>query len=185
MPKWKMHLEGIHSLGPGGLPRRARNVTQDRVLDSLIEIMGGTELCSLSTVTPEGEAHSAHVYFAYSPRLELCFLSDPGSIHCSNLRTNPTMAVSVYDSTQRNFSESGDRGIALYGRCGEAKGREAHRAEETYGTRFKPYKAWREGPDFVKEVQRWRFFRFVASRMKVFDEPKFGPGVFVVASVRR
>ena len=184
-PKEQLRLVGIHSVGPGGLPKPARDLGEARVLRSLYEIMDATELCSLSTVIHGGAAHSAHVYFAYTPRLELYFLSDPDSVHCTNLGTNPSMAVSVYDSTQRNFVGPGDRGVALYGRCTESQGKEAHRAEEAYGNRFKPYASWRTGPGYDKEAQKWRFNRFVASRIKVFDEPKFGSGVFVVASVRR
>ena len=135
----------------------------------------------MSTVTPRGAAHTAHVYFACTSGLELYFLSDPESIHCFNLRTNPSMAVSVYNSTQRNFSESGDRGIALYGRCKETKGRRAKLAEETYGRRFRPYAAWRASPEYDEEARKWRFYGFTASRIKVFDEPRFGPGVFVAA----
>jgi nitroimidazol reductase NimA-like FMN-containing flavoprotein (pyridoxamine 5'-phosphate oxidase superfamily) len=184
MPKRRLRLVGIHSVGPGGLPRSATGLTEARSRVSLHEIMDATELCSLSTVTRRGTAHSAHVYFAYTPMLELYFLSDPNSIHCTNLRTNPSMAVSIYDSTQRNFAGQGDRGVALYGRCREAQGREARLAEETYGRRFRPYLAWRTSPEYDKEAQKWRFYRFVTSRIKIFDEPKFGSGVFVVASIR-
>jgi uncharacterized protein YhbP (UPF0306 family) len=129
-------------------------------------------------------AHSANAFFAYTQMLELYFLSDPESVHCTNLRTNSSLAVSVYDSTQRNFAGPGDRGIALYGRCGETKGKDAKRAEKTYGDRFSPYTAWREGPGYDKEAQKWRFYRFASSRIKVFDEPRFGPSVFVMASVK-
>jgi len=94
------------------------------------------------------------------------------------------MSVSVYDSTQRNFEGPGDRGVALSGKCREAMGKEAQRAERFYGNRFKPYAAWRASPGYDKEARSWRFYRFVATRVKVFDEPKFGAGVFVVASVR-
>ncbi len=64
-------------MGPGGLPRPARNLSEARVRRSLHEVMDSTQLCSLSTVTPSGAAHSAHVYFAYTAKLELYFLSDP------------------------------------------------------------------------------------------------------------
>src|SRR5690242_8128985 len=136
-----LRLARIHSVGPGGLPAPAGNTTQDRVLRSLFRILESTELCSLSTVTPEGQAHSAHVYFAYSEKLELYFLSDPDSLHCTNLKTNSSMSVSVFDSAQRNFVGPGDRGVALYGKCHETRDTQAKRAEQVYGKRFKPYAA--------------------------------------------
>ncbi|HYY90724.1 MAG TPA: pyridoxamine 5'-phosphate oxidase family protein [Candidatus Dormibacteraeota bacterium] len=185
MREQSLRLARIRSVGPYGSPIPAKDTSHDQVVRSLFRILRSTELCSLSTVTPEGNAHSAHVYFAYTPKLDLYFLSDPDSLHCKNLETNPSMSVSVFDSAQRNFVGPGDRGVALYGRCFETKKSEAERAEEVYAKRFKPYGAWRASPGYDKEAQRLRFYRFAASRIKVLDEPVFGSAVFMGASVRR
>ena len=179
-----VRLVGVRSIGPDGLPIPARNFNHSQVFRSLFTIMDSTELCSLSTVTPRGTAHSAHVYFAYSSSLELYFLTDPNSVHCTNLRTKPSMAVSIYDSTQQWGKGSGDKGVALYGRCRMTRGIETRAAEEAYGGRFREYAAWRVGPGYDEMAEKWRFYKFTSSRIKVFDEPRFGRAVFITASVR-
>lgn len=92
------------------------------------------------------------------------------------------MSVSVYDSRQ-NWGGP-DRGMALYGRCREARGVIRDRAETAYGTRFPAYRTWWRKLRGADEAAKWRFFRFVPRRVKVFDEALFGAGVFVTASVQ-
>lgn len=160
-----------------------RGVTAPKVFESLLGVLSRTTLCSLATIGPGRTAHSCHVYFAFSRELHLYFLSDPNSAHCRHLTTNPSMAVSVYDSTQTWGGP--DRGVALWGICRETRGKGSAWAEDVYGRRFKAYAKWRAGLNSDDEATTWRFYRFVAARVKAFDETKFGPAVFVVASVRR
>lgn len=185
MPRSQLRLVGLRAVGPGGLTLRSppSSLTQSRVLRSLLKILEGTALCSLATVAPDNVAHSSHVYFAYSSQLDLYFLSDPNSNHCRHLSRNPTMAVSVYDSTQRWGGP--DCGVALYGTCMQARGRNAGIAEQVYRRRFRAFTTWRAGLTPGEVAETWRFYRFRASRVKVFDEAPLGPGVFAVASVHR
>ncbi|TMI08306.1 pyridoxamine 5'-phosphate oxidase family protein [Candidatus Bathyarchaeota archaeon] len=180
-----VHLTGLRAIGSGGslLPSAQRSLSEVPVLRSLFQILAMTSLCSLATVNPDGRSHICHVYFAYSPTLELYFLSDPESRHCTNLETNSSMAVSVFDSTQRWGGM--DRGISLYGTCGATYGRDATRSEQVYARRFQAYTKWRATLKSDEETQGLRFFAFAPKRVKVFDEKKLGAGVFVVGSVRR
>lgn len=185
-PITKFELGNVQVVGPGGAPTRAKTLDESRITDSLFKVLRKTELCSLATVTPNGIAHSAHVYFAFSQDLEICFLSDPDSLHCRNLTTNASMAVSVYDSTQKWGNETGDVGVALYGSCKELSGKAAKKTEEVYARRFKEYIRWRRSSEYSKgEGRKWKFFSFVPSKIKLFDEQKFGSGVFVVATIKR
>jgi uncharacterized protein YhbP (UPF0306 family) len=145
-------------------------------------ILERTPLCSLATVDSRKRAHISHVYFAHSTELELYFLSDPNSRHCRHLRINSSMAVSVYDSRQRWGGP--DRGLALHGVCREVRGKSLMEAEAIYGSRFPAYRTWRRTVRPGDAATKWRFFQFVAGRVKVFDEPRLGTGVFVTASVR-
>jgi uncharacterized protein YhbP (UPF0306 family) len=185
MPRPQVRLVRLRSVGPGGSPivPPPEEVKESTVLKSLLGILDRTALCSLATIAPDGTAHSCHVYFACSPELHVYFLSDPNSGHCRHVKANPTMAVSVYDSTQ-TWGGS-DRGIALWGTCRETRAKGSRRAEEMYGRRFKAYRKWRLGREPDDEATRWRFYRFVPTRVKVFDETKFGSAVFVEASVKR
>jgi uncharacterized protein len=182
MSRGTLRLANIRTIGAGGLPIPVGPLSEQRVRSSLFRILDRTPVCSLATVGPENHAHSSHVDFAYSARLELYFLSDPASRHCRHLETNPSMAVSVYDSQQRWGGP--DSGLALYGLCRMARGASHARAEAVYAARFRQYRGWRRKVRPGDEAAKWRFFRFVARRVKVFDEDRLGAGVFVIASVR-
>ena len=59
-------------------------------------------------------------------------------------------------------------------------------AERLYGKRFPPYAKWMAGRNEVgKRLRTYRFYRFVARKVKILDEREFGAGVFVVAFVIR
>jgi len=174
-------------------PRRAPTVvpspkeprfSESRVRRSILRILNANVLCSIATVTRGNRAHISHVYFSYSEDLEFYFLSDPRSLHCRNLTTNPSMAVTVFNSSQPWGSPG--RGVQFFGTCVEARGLQATKAEHVYGKRFPKYYKYRS--DLAKDSDRpfrWRFYRFIPRKVKLFDEGEFGGGVFVVAAVRK
>ena len=69
--------------------------------------------------------------------------------------------------------------------CLTERGNGSTRAEDVYGRRFRAYAKWRSDMDPDEEAAAWRFYRFVLARVKVLDETKSGPGIFVVGSVNR
>ena len=81
----------------------------------------------------------------------------------------------MFDSSQRWGGK--DRGIQLFGRAVETRGRAARDAELLYARRFRDYE--------VGEYPAYRFYRFRPQRLKLFDERSFGGGVFVTARVTR
>src|SRR6266496_1559095 len=120
-----------------GLKTVQRSYTDPRVRMSLFRVLRGNVLCSIATVTRRGRAHINTAYFAYSPDLDLYFLSDRNSLHCRNLAMNPSMAMTVFRSTQTWGKP--DRGVQLFGSAHEARGSEAEAAERAYARRFPPY----------------------------------------------
>lgn len=137
------------------------------------ELLEATTLCAIATLSARGAAHVNTVYFAWSPELDVVWLSEPGSLHSQNLGARSTTAIAVYDSTQ---SWGGaDRGIQLFGSARELAGLAAGEAERIYAGRFPRYDP--------AELGAYRFYRFRPRRLKLFDEPSLGPGVFVTARV--
>lgn len=86
-------------------------------------LLGASTLCAIATVTGGGRAHVNTAYFAWSPDLDLVWISDPGSRHSRNLRERSSAAISVYDSHQ-TWGER-DPGIQLFGTARELTGRAA------------------------------------------------------------
>ena len=168
--------------------KQRERVSEDRIRTSVLRILARNKLCSISTVSRDNRAHINIAFFAFSNDLELYFLSDPGSLHCRNLSRNPTMAMTVFDSSQE-WDASG-RGLQLFGACHRTRGDAQQRATQVYGSRFPAYARWmKEGTEAdqrrVGRVRSYAFYRFLPNRVKVLDEKEFGGAVFIIAAMDR
>lgn len=172
-------LRSIAARNASGDSVEVRELGSERVRAAALRILGADILCSMATVSPDARAHINTAYFAYSENFEICFLSHPNARHCQNLRTNPSMAVSVFSAAQ---SWPGpDRGLQLFGTCRPAMDAQAVRAADTYATRFTPYQSWAAGLREGDAGREYRFFWFAADEIKLLDEREFGDGIFVSA----
>jgi len=131
--------------------------------------MSASPLCSLATVSPGGQAHINHMYFAWTERFDVVWISDPDSRHSRNLVKNHSAAVTIYASNQ--VWGKPDQGIQLLGTAGVTAGPEAPRA---YGKRFR---------DFDAESNELPYYRFHARIVKLFDERSLAAGTLVTAKV--
>lgn len=167
---------------------RQEPISERRIRRAVHRVLKSNRLCSISTVAPGDRAHINTAFFAFSPNLELYFLSDPESLHCRNLATNPSMAMAVFDSRQR--WDAPGRGIQLFGAGNRTRGEQARRAEQVYGSRFPPLARWLKGRvaedrQRSARLQSYAFYRFLPDRVKILDEAEFGGATFVIATVRR
>jgi uncharacterized protein YhbP (UPF0306 family) len=153
--------------------------TRDRISAARMKqvarrLLDAAPLCALATVSPKGRAHINTMYFARTGAWDLVWLSAATSQHSRNIRLNGTAAIAVYDSDQRWGGQ--DRGIQVFGRARELRGREARDALAAYGRRF-------DTDEGI--LGRFLAFRLRPSRLKLFDERAFGGGTFVTARVGR
>jgi uncharacterized protein YhbP (UPF0306 family) len=155
------------------IERSRRSFSASRIAKLFRELLDASTLCAISTVSPRGRAHVNNVYFAYTREFEIIWISEPRARHSLNLRLNGTAAVAAFDSGQVWGGE--DRGIQLFGSAARAVGDAADDALVVYGERF---------PSYVpEEYPSYAPYRFRPGRVKLFDEPSLGPGVFVTAKV--
>ena len=144
-----------------------RPVGASRMARLARDLLDASTLCAIATVSPGGKAYVNTAYFAWSPELDLVWLSDLRARHSRNIRANGSVAIAVYDSTQ-SWGKP-DRGIQLFGSAREGDSDE----EAIYAARF---------PDYVpNEFAAYRLYRFRPRRLKLFDERELGPAVFVSA----
>ena len=153
-----------------------RSPPRDRVRRSLLRILEETPLCAVSTVGRGGRAHIHVCYFAYSPSLELFFLSEAGSRHAANLRLNRSAAIAVFSSDQTWGGP--DRGAQLFGSCAPVPPSGRSRARRLYQQRFPEFRTDRVARELV-------LYRFLARRAQVLDEREFGDAVLVQLRVPR
>src|SRR2546422_8958446 len=152
-----------------------------RVRQSILRLLEENALCSISTVTPRNRAYINTAYFAYSENVELFLYSYPDSQHSKNLERNTSMAITIFRSAQAWGNP--DRGMQLFGSCKEAHGKLAVRAERTYASRFPAFKKWKDDLE-REEGFGLQAYRFMPASVKLLDEPKFGGGVFIIASLK-
>ena len=155
------------------IQRTARRVSATRMATVAQRLLDASTLCAIATVARGGRAHVNTAYFAWTTELSVVWLSEPEALHSRNLRANRSVAIAVYDSRQ-SWGEP-DRGIQLLGDARELRGSASRRAEDVYAERFPDYAA--------ADLTTYRFYGFRPRRLKLFDEPALGAGVFVTARV--
>jgi uncharacterized protein YhbP (UPF0306 family) len=137
------------------------------------DLLDASPLCAIATVSPAGRAHVNTAYFAWSPRLDVVWLSEPNARHSRNIAASSTVAIAVFASDQA-WGEP-DRGIQLFGSARLTAGATAAEAALVYEARFPAYRP--------EEVSAYHLYRFWPRRVKLFDERELGTGVFVTARV--
>jgi hypothetical protein len=95
------------------IERSRRPIAAARITAAAHRLLDASTLCAIATVSSAGRAHVNTAYFAWSPELDLVWLSEPDAKHSRNVRSDGTVAVAVYDSGQ-SWGKP-DRGIQLFG----------------------------------------------------------------------
>lgn len=178
-----VYLANIRSSDARGAPVKIDQVSADRLMSSLRQILESTMLCALATMSAGNQAHINIAYFAYSDELEIYFLSHPNSTHCRNLSVNPSMALAAFSPSQ-NWGGP-DRGAQLFGICARAEGSDLNKAEIVYGRRFPAYADWKQHLPVGDPALEYGLYRFATNRVKVLDEKEFGGAIFVEAGIER
>ena len=154
------------------MERSRRPLAAARLASAAESLLSASSLCAIATISPGNRAHVNTAYFAWNPEWDLVWLSDPEARHSRHIRAKSTVAIAVYDSSQSWGNL--DRGIQLFGAARELEGATAQKAAALYASRF---------PTYGQEELAYRFYRFRPRRLKLFDEPALGAGVFVTARV--
>ncbi len=176
-------LKDIQAIDVRGTSLASGRFIEERVRQSVVEILDSNVLFSTATVTSEGRAHINTAYFSHSDELRLYFLSHPDSLHCRNLSSNPSMAATVFSSRQQ-WTDPG-QGVQLFGTFEQTSGSSEEEAERWYRRRFPTFENWKATLMDDDPARQYRFYRFDVAAVKILDEKNFGDAVFVRASVVR
>jgi uncharacterized protein YhbP (UPF0306 family) len=157
------------------IEQSTRRISASRMKSMMRRLLEASTLCSIATLSPGERPCVNTAYFARSPDVGLVWLSDPEARHSRNLESSASTAIAVYDANQ--VWGRPDRGIQLFGTARPVGARAARECAALYGRRFPGY-AQTEPTDY-------HLYRFTPRRVKIFDEPALGAGVFVTATVSR
>ena len=153
------------------IERSKRRVAASRMAALAHDLLDAAPLCAIATVSRDDQAHVNTAYFAWSPRFDIVWLSEPRAKHSRNIAANASVEIAVFDSHQ-TWGEA-DRGIQLFGSAREIEGAVAREAARLYEVRF---------PDYEQEdLSAYGLYRFRPRRVKLFDEHELDTGVFVTA----
>lgn len=174
---------GIHAVDVTGGPLRQAAVDDGAFRRSVLGVLDDNTLCSMATVTLDGRAHVNTAYFARSDRLELFFLSHPRSLHCRNLVSNESIALTVFSSSQQ-WTEPG-LGVQLFGHCRPVAGDRSDEAERAYRARFAAYDRWKAALADDDLARAYSFYGVEVAAVRLLDEKNLGDALFVRAEVVR
>jgi uncharacterized protein YhbP (UPF0306 family) len=155
------------------ITRSREPVSAARIRTVARRLLDASSLCAIATVSPRNRAHVNTAYFAWARDFRLVWISEPHAKHSQHLRTNASVAIAVYDSSQ-SWGKP-DRGIQLFGTARELAGRAAQDAKRIYAKRFRDYRD--------EDFPAYPCYAFRPRRLKLFDERALGAAVFVTARV--
>lgn len=157
----------------------------DEVLNRSIQsILETNSLMSVATITEGERSHIHTAYFCFNSHLELFSLTEPFRQHSVNVKSNPSVAVAVYDSHQ--LWDEPKRGLQLFGECQLAQGKKLAESFMLYAQRFSGLKKWvQHADDILNNVIESRFYVITVNSIKIFDEPQLGSEVWVSVQVSR
>lgn len=116
------------------IERPATPIDTTRMTAVTRQLLDASTLCSIASVSANGQPHINTAYFAWDGSINFVWMSEPEAQHSRNVRTNGAVAIAVYDSSQ--VWGDPDRGIQLFGSADEIEGEAMREAKAIYGRRF-------------------------------------------------
>ena len=155
------------------------NYKNNKLNESLFEILKNNTLLSLSTVTPNGNAYINTAFYAFDNKLRIYIITDPKSNHSKNLVKNQSIAISIFDS-HFEFWKDKLKGVQLFGKGYKTPILQMHSATYCFIKRFPLFKELVKNPkDFMKKTVKVSLYTLEIDRIKLFDETRFGEENFI------
>lgn len=155
--------------GEGGAHGRTQ-----RLLDRVRALLERETTLTLATAA-DGEVAAAALYYASTPALELCFLSDDRSRHAVQVTASPAVAVAVH-ADGRDWDRI--EGLQLTGECRPVPDAERPAVERLYLAKFPAVARLLEAPasdDERKVAARFRagrFYRITPGWIRLIDNTR-------------
>ena len=87
----------------------------NKLNESIFEILNNNKLLSLATITPRGNAYINTAFYAFDEKLRLYIVTDPKYNHSMNLNKNSSIAATIFDSHLK-FWKDKLQGVQLFGK---------------------------------------------------------------------
>ena len=153
------------------------STSDDVLLSSIYKILNENTLLSMATINTDGSPHINTAYYVHDKELNLYVFTDPATMHGKNLENNPSVALTVFNSSQPFGSDL--CGLQIFGKCEQCNTAHSAIAFLAYSKKFPKLLKWAANINAVLSHLNSRFYRIQVESLKVFDEPVLGKEVFV------
>ena len=151
---------------------------------SIAGVLKENMLMAVATIKDGKESYIHTAYFCYNKHLYLFMLTEPFRQHSRNVQTTDSVAIAIYDSRQP--WDQHKRGLQLFGNCSLAAGLELAEGYILYAQRFSGQTKWiKKAEDLTKNIIQSKLYVIKVDSLKLFDEPAFGPEVWIPLKVSR
>ena len=152
--------------------------------ESLFDILNNNKLLSIATINSKKESYINTAYYSFDEKLKLYIITNPKSNHSINLSKNYSVAVSIFDSHLK-FWEDKLQGVQLFGKGYKTPISQLPKGTSCFIKRFPPFKEIVKNPkDFMKKSVTVMLYTLEISRIKLFDEKRFGEENFIELKLR-
>lgn len=148
----------------------------DKIRVSIIGILEGNNLLSLSTVNSQGKPESCSAYYVYDENLNLYVWSEKSTRHVRNIKKNSAVAVNITDTRQKWGSML--KGLQIEGKATEVPITKIAFPGKLYLSRYPLARKLITNPkDFLRKY-RSSMIKVETKWIKVLDEETFGKDVW-------
>lgn len=150
-----------------------KNTKQKDVLKQIADFLH--DRCQMVIATNGEHPWIATVYYSLDGDLNIYFLSDPKTLHCRHIATNPHVSISISDAPQNLSSKK--KGMQIYGIAEEIFGEKnitqaLHFWRKTLGVTSEEYTY--EG--MKKNKIKGRIYKVVPKKIKFYNEELWEDG---------
>jgi len=156
----------------------------NKLNESIFEILNNNKLLSLATITPRGNAYINTAFYAFDEKLRLYIVTDPKYNHSMNLNKNSSIAATIFDSHLK-FWKDKLQGVQLFGKGYRTPILQLHKGTSCFLKRFPVFKELVKSPkDFMKKAVTVKLYTLEINHLKLFDEIRFGEENFIELRLR-
>lgn len=151
--------------------------------EAIADILSSNVLMSMAT-NIEGRSYISTSFYAYNDKLDFYFVSPPDSHHSQYVLDNPSVALSIFDSSQK--WDDAKQGLQLFGKCQRATGLDLIEAGRLCMKRFVSLKtAIPNLDDIAKTAMSKKFYKIEVDSLQLFDEKNLEKGLFLPLKIQR
>lgn len=156
--------------------------SDDEINVSISEILNENKLLSMATVNEHGSWINT-AFYCFNKDMEFFILTELDAQHSKNLKENPTIALTIFDSHQE-WGPGKLKGIQIFGSCEKTQGTSLIEGVTLYIKRYPGVSKYMLKPDdLLKGLLGSWVYIIKPQNVKILDEKRFGEENYITAKI--